>query len=84
MKTTFYKQLSMKLNKIILLLFFTTPLFFTSCIKQKINASVIEINSPTIDDLNDILFVNDSIGFIVGGEKYDHGVVLKTTNAGNT
>jgi photosystem II stability/assembly factor-like uncharacterized protein len=84
MKTFFTKLLSLNFNKIILLLFFVTPLFFTSCIKQKIDASTIEINSPTKEDLNDIHFVNDSIGFIVGGTKYDHGVVLKTTNAGDT
>lgn len=56
--------------------------FQTACVKQVIEASVTEINSPTNQDLNDILFISDSVGFICGGTKYSKGIVLKTTDAG--
>lgn len=56
----------------------------SACVKQKIDALTTEIESPTQEDLNDILFVSDSIGFICGGTKYQSGIILKTTDAGNS
>jgi len=56
----------------------------TSCVKQVIEASISEVTSPTNQDLNDILFTSDSVGYICGGTKYSNGLVLKTTDAGST
>lgn len=37
-----------------------------------------------ISDLNDIFFVNDTLGYIVGGEKYESSELLTTTDGGLT
>ncbi len=59
-------------------------LFLVSCSKEKIQLSAVEIHSPILTDWNKILYINDSIGFICGGDKYAHGYVLVTHNAGNS
>ena len=56
--------------------------FNYACVKQKLDATITSIDSPTTEDLNDILFVSDSIGFICGGTKYLSGIILKTSNGG--
>ena len=35
-------------------------------------------------DLNSIFFVNDSIGYVCGGARYEKGDILKTTDGGFT
>ncbi len=43
-----------------------------------------EINLGTGRDLNGICFVNDSTGYVVGGERYNYGDIFKTTDGGKT
>lgn len=46
---------------------------------------VVKLDSHTISDrLNKILFINDSIGFVVGGQRFYNSTVLKTKDRGNT
>lgn len=42
-----------------------------------------EINLGTGRDVNGIYFVNDSVGFAAGGERYTYGDIFKTTDGGN-
>lgn len=68
----------------LLFILFASIYLLSSCVKQKIEMEVQEIVSPATEDLNDVLFVSDSIGFMCGGTKYDHGIVLKTADGGST
>jgi photosystem II stability/assembly factor-like uncharacterized protein len=43
-----------------------------------------QVTVPTQDDLNRVLFVNDTLGYLVGGEKYLSTVLLSTTDGGET
>lgn len=67
--------------KKILTFIFLLSIFF-SCKKEKISLQwekIYDSNHP----LHSIYFVNDSdTGFVVGGERYDLGVILKTTDGG--
>lgn len=67
-----------------LLFVFFALIGLNSCIKSIQTAEVVEVSSPSTEDLNDVLFISDSIGFICGGTKYDRGIVLKTSDAGYT
>jgi len=42
------------------------------------------LNSPTNVALHDVFFINDTIGYIVGGQWGSNAIILKTINAGNT
>ncbi len=58
--------------------------FCASCSKEKydINYEIIELNTTT--DLRSINFINENIGFIGGGKKYDIGLIWSTINGGTT
>lgn len=56
--------------------------FFQSCTKKE-EVQVIQLDSNVSEDLNKILFTNDSVGFAVGGTKYLHGIIVKTKDGGN-
>ncbi len=56
----------------------------SSCKKEEINLLNQQVDSHTILTLNDVFFVNDSTGFICGGDKYNIGIFLKTSDGGNT
>ncbi len=45
--------------------------------------SWINLNSPTNVALNDVFFINDTVGYIVGGQWGSNAIILKTINAGN-
>lgn len=68
-----------------LLLLFITACLLQACKKDQLLPSNQEIVSvPSQQHLNKILFVNDSLGFIVGGEKYLSGTILTTINGGKS
>ena len=55
-----------------------------ACGKQKINPNVLEINSFVNIPFHQIKFLNEKLGFIVGGERYTKPCMLKTLDGGNT
>ncbi|WP_118974556.1 WD40/YVTN/BNR-like repeat-containing protein [Taibaiella koreensis] len=58
-------------------------LLFSSCKKDRIKPTdTQQLTTHTEDDLNHILFLNDTLGFIAGGEKYFSSVLLRTTDGG--
>lgn len=71
-----------------LLMFLGAVSFFLillpSCNKEKINFLFTELPAGTTRDLNNIYFLNDSIGYVCGGLRYDKGDILKTTDGGFT
>ncbi|MES2619368.1 MAG: YCF48-related protein [Bacteroidota bacterium] len=66
--------------------FFFLFFFFliSSCKKEQIEILTQEIHSHTSHSLTDIFFVNDSIGYACGGNKYTIGLLLKTFDGGQT
>lgn len=61
------------------------PFLFTSCKKDVLEPELAQrIAVPTQEDLNRILFVNDTLGFIAGGSKYYTSDLLTTTDGGKT
>jgi photosystem II stability/assembly factor-like uncharacterized protein len=56
----------------------------SSCRKEQTSLITHQIETGTLYDLHDVFFVNDSVGYACGGSRYAIGVVLKTTNRGNT
>src|SRR5689334_11894607 len=70
---------------------FTIPVFIAfacllvSCKKDLLHyKSAQKIESGTSDRLNDILFINDSTGFIVGGQRFASATILVTQDGGYT
>jgi photosystem II stability/assembly factor-like uncharacterized protein len=59
-------------------------LFLSACKKDKITLLIHEVASHTTHQLHDVVFVNDSVGYICGGEKWEIGIFLRTTDGGNT
>lgn len=60
-------------------------LLFFSCKKDVLEPRLVQqITVPAKDDLNRILFVNDTLGYIVGGDKYYTTDLLMTTDGGTT
>lgn len=75
------------MNPAIRVLFLTLSFFLLllSCKKDVIEPSATEqISVPTTNDLNRILFVNDSTGYIAGGDKYNSTELLITSDGGKT
>lgn len=69
-----------KINIVSVLLF--TIISFSACTKQKLNADVRQISVNADYRINDIYFVNQNVGFAVGGSRYDEGYILITEDAG--
>ncbi len=67
-------------------LFFIVVILFSTCKKDLLHLqSVRQISSYSdSDQLNKILFLNDSIGFIVGGQRFYESVILTTHDGGYT
>lgn len=66
-------------------LFYFLLILFCSCKKEKsIQLNWQEITSPTSLTLNSITFTSDSIGHIVGGDRWFEGVYLISYDAGQT
>ena len=57
---------------------------FVSCNKDNVEFNLIEIESGTEHDLRGVLFLNETVGFVVGGTNYQKGVILKTTDGAKT
>jgi photosystem II stability/assembly factor-like uncharacterized protein len=58
---------------------------FYSCKKDLIEPrDATQVTVPTTHDLNAIMFVNDTLGFIAGGEKYTSTDLLTTHDGGKT
>jgi photosystem II stability/assembly factor-like uncharacterized protein len=58
--------------------------FMVSCHKGDITLLTHQVPTHTVYDLNSIFFVNDSLGYICGGSRYNIGVIVKTTDGGKT
>jgi photosystem II stability/assembly factor-like uncharacterized protein len=65
---------------------FLLLLFFAACKKDLLHyGKVQQLNTYSDSDrLNKILFLNDSIGFVVGGERFSNSVILATRDGGYT
>lgn len=55
-----------------------------ACTKSKLIVDSTEIDLGTIDRLNQVKFMNPLVGFIVGGEQFDHPTMFKTVDGGST
>ena len=55
-----------------------------ACKKDKVKINMKVITSPVTDQLRSIYFADKLMGFIVGGRRYDRGVLLKTLDGGNS
>lgn len=67
-----------------LVVFFLWVLSFSSCKKERIDLLVLQIDTGNNYQLHDVSFLNDSVGFISGGKRYEIGVLLKTLDGGKT
>lgn len=62
-----------------------TCLLFVSCKKDLVTPrNVQEIIVPATHNLNSILFINDTLGYIAGGDKYFDSELLVTRDGGQT
>lgn len=61
-------------------------LFFASaCKKEKLHwQNVQKLESHCTDRLNTIRFINDTLGYIVGGDRFYKATILMTADCGNT
>jgi photosystem II stability/assembly factor-like uncharacterized protein len=57
---------------------------FSSCKKDQIELLTQEVDSHTSLPLFNLFFVNDSVGYACGGDKYSIGIFLKTLDGGRT
>lgn len=55
-----------------------------SCHKGEMTLHTQRIDTHTSYDLNDVKFVNDSVGYICGGPRYLCGIIMRTTDGGRT
>lgn len=55
-----------------------------SCAKEKIENQVRVIDVDADHRINDIYFLNQTIGFAIGGSRFDEGYILKTKDGGKT
>ena len=65
-------------------LLFSFLLFFSCKKENKIQLSWTTLNSPTSMTLNSISFINDSIGYAVGGDLWVDDIVLTTKDGGQS
>ncbi len=64
--------------------FFSLLLFaFAGCEKDTISLDYAELNTAADTKLRGIYFLNETIGFVCGGEKNQSGIILKTTDGGS-
>ena len=55
---------------------------FAACKKDNISLDYTEINTGVNTKLRSIYFLDDTTGFVCGGEKNESGIILKTTDGG--
>src|SRR5436309_1560206 len=58
--------------------------FFSGCNKNQIELITQSADSHTAYELHNIFFVNDSLGYICGGDKWTIGIFERTTDGGKT
>ncbi len=65
---------------------FATITLLAACRKDMLHWQQVEkIETFTnTDRLNKIYFINDSVGFVIGGVRFDHSTILRTEDGGNT
>lgn len=81
----FYSKNFPDLPRLLLLSFCCYVLSFAGCRKDLIQAKQVQrIATQTTNRLNDILFVNDSLGLCVGGSRFYEADILRTTDGGAT
>lgn len=72
-------------RKDLIFLLGTVLLLFSACKKDELHFQQVEkIDSHTTSRLNKILFINDSEGFIAGGERFYAATLLGTKDGGNS
>jgi photosystem II stability/assembly factor-like uncharacterized protein len=67
-----------------LLYLFICLIYVSSCNKEKITLITSAVNSNTNYSLNNIFFVNDSIAYAVGGDRYSIGIIIRSRDGGYT
>ena len=72
----------MSIKKLFVILLFIASL--SACKKDEIELLTQEVNSGTNFDLWDVQFVNDSVGYMYGGQYLNLGVCMITTDGGHT
>ncbi|MBS1644441.1 MAG: hypothetical protein JST36_05320 [Bacteroidetes bacterium] len=81
----FYSKNRSDLPRLLLLSLCCCLLCFSACRKDLIQAKqVVRVETHTKNRLNDILFVNDSLGFCVGGSRFYEADILRTIDGGAT
>jgi len=80
------KVKNMGFSKTILLFTMVWMLFYLSACKKPNLSNIKNLSIQTIgtEDYHAIHFINDSIGYLAGGDRFYLGKLLKTTNAGKT
>lgn len=69
----------------VLLLSCCMAVAIAGCKKQKLDwQHAQQITTNTTDRLNEVMFVNDTLGFAVGGQRFYTATVLTTHDGGNT
>jgi photosystem II stability/assembly factor-like uncharacterized protein len=59
-------------------------LVVSSCNKDKITLVTRQVDGHNNYELHKVIFIGDSIGYIVGGSRYGIGMLIKSTDGGNT
>ncbi len=83
MRNSSFQRLFRSTSQLSLVIVFLSVAFY-SCQKEKINFTFLQLTSGTSNDLNSIFFINDSIGYVCGGSRYEKGDILKTDDGGIT
>ncbi len=66
-------------------LFLIVVLFCNSCRKTiSLNISTIELDTLSVRNFQDIVFISKDTGFIVGGTRFSDGQIISTFDGGNT
>ncbi len=55
-----------------------------ACSKEKISLDWVELNSQTSSDLSSIYFIDDQLGYAVGGDEWSKAVAAETRDGGKT
>lgn len=72
--------------KIALLCSFVLPVLLSACRKDLVRWQFVEqldTHSPE-DRLNKIFFIDDSVGFVIGGQRFANSTLLRTRDGGKT
>lgn len=59
-------------------------MFFASCGKEQLDLSWIELNIGVSDDLEKVIFTSSDTGYVVGGIRYERGLLIRTFDGAKT